>query len=290
VPELPNLAAAEEFIWRNARLIDRHRYAFLFKGEGGEPVMRALRAYRNDDGGFGHAIEPDLRAPGSQPTGVWAAFEVLDEIGRFDDPMVAEGCDYLLTVSAPDGGAPFVLPSAMDYPRGPWWQTEADPPGSVVQTGGIAGLLHKHAVEHAWLGPASDFCWRRAETMEETSPYEALFLLPFLEHAPERERAHSAFERVAPKIFEQELVSLAPDAPGETHSPLEYAPRPHSMARSLFSDEVIEAHLDALAAAQDSEGAWNFNWNAWNPATTIEWRAFLTIAALKTLRAYGRLD
>ena len=28
-----------------------------------EPVLDALRAYRNDDGGFGHAIEPDMRAP-----------------------------------------------------------------------------------------------------------------------------------------------------------------------------------------------------------------------------------
>lgn len=27
-----NLAAAETFIWLNARLIDRHRYTHLFKG------------------------------------------------------------------------------------------------------------------------------------------------------------------------------------------------------------------------------------------------------------------
>jgi hypothetical protein len=290
MPTRPDLAAAEEFIFRSARLLDRHRCAFLFKGGSAEPVLQAIRAYRNEDGGFGHAIEPDLRTPTSQPTGVWAAFEVLDEIDRFYDPMVLEACDFLVTVSAADGGAPFVLPTAMTHPRGPWWQADATPTGSLVQTGGIAGLLHKHGVEHPWLGPATEFCWREAETMEETSPYQVRFLLPFLEHVPDRERAQAAFERIGPKLFEQGLVTLAPYAPGEVHLPLDYAPRPDSMARSLFSDEVIERNLDALSAAQDGEGAWNFNWAAWNPATTLEWRGFLTIAALKTLRAYRRID
>ncbi|HLT21036.1 MAG TPA: hypothetical protein VKZ96_16380, partial [Thermomicrobiales bacterium] len=174
----PDLAAAEEFIWLNARLLDRHRFAYLFLGGDGEPVVQALRAYQNPDGGFGHAIEPDLRTPTSQPTGVWAAFEVLDEVGRFDDPMIQRGCDFLASVSAPDGGAPFVLPTAMAHPRGPWWQTDDNPPGSVVQTGAIVGLLHKHGVEHPWLGTATEFCWRAAETMEQVSPYQVRFLLP----------------------------------------------------------------------------------------------------------------
>ena len=60
-------AAAETFIWSAARLVDRHRYALLFADGPAEPVVDALRGYRNEDGGFGHALEPDLRAPSSQP-------------------------------------------------------------------------------------------------------------------------------------------------------------------------------------------------------------------------------
>ena len=59
--------AAESFIWSAARLLDRHRYTLLFADGSAEPVLEALRGYRNADGGFGHALEPDLRCPASQP-------------------------------------------------------------------------------------------------------------------------------------------------------------------------------------------------------------------------------
>ena len=46
------LAHAEEFIWSNARLLERRQFAHQFKGAAAEPVLVALRAYQNDDGGF----------------------------------------------------------------------------------------------------------------------------------------------------------------------------------------------------------------------------------------------
>lgn len=287
--KLPNLEAAENFICLNARVLDRHRYAHLFKGAGAEPVVAALRAYQNPDGGFGNALEQDLRTPTSQPAAVWTALEILDEIDRFDDPMVKGSCDFLMANAAPDGGAPFVLPSAMAHPRAPWWQTEDDPLGSLVQTGSIVAQLLKHQVDHPWLEPATVFCWRQIEAIDATSAYEMRFLLPFLESAPDRERAESAFQRVGPKILEQNLVALDPNAEGEHFTPLDYAPRPDSIARRLFDDDVIDAHLDALARGQEEDGGWTVHFLNWNPVTTYEWRGSLTVDALKTLQTNGRL-
>jgi len=116
--------------------------------------------------------------------------------------------------------------------------------------------------------------------------YEARALLVFLEHVPDRRRAEEAFARIGRLVRERKLVELDPTAPGEVHRPLDYARSPHSLARSLFSDEVISAQLDALVAAQQSDGGWMFNWN---PATTLEWRGWLTVETLRILRAYGRL-
>jgi hypothetical protein len=285
----PDLSAATTFIWRTARLVDRFRFAYLFLDGEREVVLAALRPYQNPDGGFGNALEPDLRAPLSQPVPVWSALEVLDEVDGLADPMVRRACDYLVTITKPDGGVPFVLPSARAYPRAPWWETEDDPPGSLLPTAGIAALLYKHGIEHAWLKPATEFCWRKIETVETTNPYEMRFVLPFLEHVPDRTRAEKAFARLGPKVFEQNLVALDSAAPGEGHTPLHFAPRPDSLARRLFTDQVIEAHLKALAEAQGADGGWFFNWREWNPTTTLEWRAWVTIDALKTLRAYGWL-
>jgi hypothetical protein len=114
-----DLDAAMSFVWLNARLIDRHRLAHLLRGADPSPVVEALRRYRNPDGGFGNALEPDLRAPASQPGAVWRALDVLDEVGAFDDPMVAGARDWLSGVAMPDGGLPFVLASADEAPHAP---------------------------------------------------------------------------------------------------------------------------------------------------------------------------
>ena len=104
----------------------------------------------------------------------------------------------------------------------------------------------------------------------------------------DRSRAGAAFDRVGPLILERGLVTLDPEAPGETHSPLDFAPLPGSIGRALFDDATIRAHLDHLAGAQHDDGGWMFNWPSWSPAAEADWRGFLTVEALHTLRANGR--
>jgi hypothetical protein len=285
----PNLERAAEFIWQTARLIDRQRFAYHFLEGSAAAVLTALRPYQNEDGGFGNALEPDIRAPLSQPQPVEVTLRLLDEIEALADPMVRAACDYLMTITTPDGGVPFVLPSVRAYPRAPWWQTEDNPPASLNPTAAIAGFLHKGRVDHPWLARATDFCWRQLDSLETTNAYEVRAVLPFLEYAPDRGRAEAVFARVGPKLFEQKLVELDPATLGEGHSPLNFAPQPDSLARRLFHDDVIESHLNALAAAQQPDGGWTFNWTAWNPAASLEWRGWITVEALLTLRAYGRL-
>lgn len=283
------LDAAERFLWLNARLIDRLRYLHLFKGGDAGPVLDALRAYQNPDGGFGHALEPDLRGPVSQPAPVASALEVLDETGAGADPMVGRACDYLLTITTEDGGVPFVLPTAGDFPRAPWWQTSENPPASLVTTPAIAGILHKLGVAHPWLDRATEFCWRRLAGFEAQHFYELRGVLIFLAHVPDRDRAEASFERIGPQMFERKLVELDPHAPGEVHGPLDFAPVPEAMARRLFADDLIASHLDALAARQQEDGGWTVNWTIWTPAAGLDWRGWATVHALSTLRAYGRL-
>ena len=62
------LARAGEFIWLNARLLERQLFACLFADGPRDPVLSALRAYQNADGGFGNALEADKRCPSSQPS------------------------------------------------------------------------------------------------------------------------------------------------------------------------------------------------------------------------------
>ncbi len=284
----PAVAKAADFIWRSARLLERVRFQYLFLDGSREAVLDALRAYQNPDGGFGNAIEPDLRAPVSLPIPTWMAFVVMDQISYFDDAIVQRACDYLITISTEEGGIPFILPVGQQYPHAPWWGTD-DYSASLNPTGGLVGLLNRHGVQHPWLEQATAFCWKRIDALESTSEYEMHNVLSFLESVPDRERVQQGFRRIGPKLFEQNLVALDPKAEGAVHFPLDFAPYPDSIARPLFSDEVIAQHLDGIAASQDEDGGWSFNFPNWNPATALEWRGWLTVGNLLILHENGRL-
>ena len=290
----PDFKAAAAFVAANARVLDRRRFQRLFEDGpvlGSAPVRDAVAAYRNDDGGFGHALEPDCRAPGSQPAATEMALRVLDEADAWDEDLVRGACDWLTAVAPAEGGAAFVEPTLDGWPHAPWWVPEEGPghsrPASLIATGMIAGTLHARGVSHPWLDGATGVMWARIGTLTEPGGYEMFGVLSFLQHVPDRERAREAFARVGPLIIERNLVGLDPEAPGEAHGVLDFAPEPDSLTRSLFDDVTIKAHLDHLAQAQLEDGGWTFNWPAWSPAAERDWRGFLTVDALRVLRANG---
>jgi hypothetical protein len=284
----PDLDAAERFLAANARVLDWRRFERLFRDGSATPVRDAVAAYRNPDGGFGHALEPDGRAPGSQPVAVALALQALHEADAWDTDLVAASCDWLERTAPAEGGATFVDPNIEGWPRGPWWIPEEGLPASLLATGLVAGPLHARAFEHPWLDRATEWLWSRLEDPGAFGPYDTRGALQFLQHVPDRPRAESAIERLRPLI--EGLVELDPAAPGETHGPLNFAPFPDSLARRLFDETTIERHLEHLAAAQREDGGWTFDWMAWSPLAELEWRGSVTVDALVVLNANGRLS
>lgn len=286
------IEAARSFLWHNARVLEQRRFLHLFDGGPAAPVAAAVAAYRNDDGGFGHALEPDGRGPTSQPLHTYTALSLLHEVGVTDH--VEQACDFLTTIANPDGGVPNCLATARDHPRAPWWQVSGD--SDLLMTALLAAVLHKTGVEHAWLDRATDFCRQRIEDLAKSHPYEIGACVQFLDHAPDRPWAERQAERLGALVREQGLVDLGDGqahegyAAGETHKPHHYASTPDGLARKWFGDDEMSRDLDALAAGQQDDGGWTFPWPAWTPVTTYEWRPIVTIEALLTLRAYGRIS
>jgi hypothetical protein len=282
----PDFEAAADFLAARGRLLDRRVFERLFRGGAAEPVRDAVAAYRNADGGFGHALEPDCRAAASQPAAVEMGLRIMDLAGAWDERLVRDAVDWLSAIAPAEGGAAFVQPSVSEGPHAPWWVPAEG--ASLIQTGQIAGLLYARGFAHPWRDRAAQVMWSRIDTLAEPSGYEMFGVIAFLEQVPDRRRAQEAFDRVGPLLFSCGLVSLDPEAEGETHSPLAFAPLPGSIARRLFDAGTIDAHLDHLAGAQGDDGGWTFNWPSWSPAAESDWRGFLTVDALRVLRANGR--
>ncbi|MGY5118981.1 hypothetical protein ACWC2H_24475 [Streptomyces sp. 900105755] len=293
------LFRAERFIWLTARVLEQRLFAYHFLNGGPDPVETALDAYRNEDGGYGHALEPDLRGPLSQPLHAGHALRVLDAIGRCGGQRVERVCRYLTAVSTADGALPAVLPGQRGYPAAPFVPVVDDPPSELLATGPVVGLLHRNEVWHAWLFRATDYCWQAIEDLEKSHPYEIEAAVAFLDTVPDRSRAEATADRLGRLVRDQRLAALDPErlgtypvapgyAPREHHFPHDFARSPDSLARAWFTDEEMSRSLDFLTAEQEADGGWPIRWRQWAPAAALEARPVVTIEALQTLRAYGR--
>ncbi|UGY93975.1 hypothetical protein [Streptomyces gobiensis] len=293
------LTRAEHFIWLTARVLEQRLFAYEFLGGDAEAVETALAAYRNTDDGYGHALEPDLRGPVSQPLHTATALRVLDRIGRCGGQRVERICRYLTQVSTDDGALPALDPSLRGYPAAPWIPILDNPPSDLLATGPVVGLLHRNEVWHAWLFRATDYCWRAVESLDKTHPYEVHASVTFLDSAPDRPRAEAAARRLGGLVRDQRLAVTEPAratdfplspgyGPGEYHYVHDFARTPDSLARRWFTDEEVERSLDFLVSEQRDDGGWSINWRKWAPGTELESRPIVTIEALLKLRAYGR--
>lgn len=289
------LEAAASFLYANGRLLDRRRFEYHFAGGRAEDVLAALRAYQNEDGGFGHALEPDIRCPHSQPVPTEMALALMDEIGVADADILAGIVRYLRSIAVRDtGGFPLAFLPVNDYPHAPWWTIEDDSRASLNPTGRIIGLLMKQPAleavkEEAWFRQAAEFVWSRIGQPELQGFHDLIQRVTFLEHVPDRDRAEPLLEQLNRVLQQPGVIELDPHAEGYVHKALDWAPTPESYCARFINPEDIRRHLDALEEGQQEDGGWTISWQAVSAACELEWRGSVTVDRLLTLRNFGRL-
>jgi hypothetical protein len=292
------LSAARSFMAGNSRLLDRRRFELLFDGGDAEAVLAAVRGYRNPDGGFGHGLEPDLRAAESQPGPALHALEVFAEVAPVVAPEAAELCDWLDGVALPDAGLPFALPIGDASATAPFWSS-ADPTTFSLQiTAIVAAHAHRVAAHdstvaaHSWLARATNRCLEELDGLEQApSAYALSFAIQLLDAVYEREpAAPELLARLAEHVPDDGRLPVAGGLPDEALRPIDFAPEPGRPARGLLSDAVVTADLERLAGEQRKDGGWEVDFESYSPAAALEWRGYATVRALSILRRNGLLD
>jgi hypothetical protein len=200
--------------------------------------------------------------------------------------MVLRACDYLMTITTPDGGVPFTLPAVKDYPSAPWWMTDdPNPAASINPTAEICGLLLKHQIEHPWLYKAIAYCWKNIDP-EQGGFHDLVPAVTFLAHAPGTSRAEQILTRIKQVIIEKDLVAFDRKAGGYVQFPLDWAPSPNHPLRPIFSDQQIQDDLQFLRDSQQEDGGWEINWEPVSVAVALEWRGIKTLKNLRILQVY----
>lgn len=276
---------ARKFMYSQARLLERLLFAVRFDGAEPDVVGHLISAYQNPDGGLGHALEPDVRCPQSQPLFIEIGLSALRDAGWRDRHLSLSICTFLERISDKTGLVPILLPNALHSPHASHWTSTGQP--GINPTASICGLLHYQGVEHPWLTHATRTC---CDLLLQDPPSEAHALKctsHLVEHLSDKQMAESLSERIAATLPQARFY--IPFAPVTTYglTPLHFASSPTSRWRRLFTQEQIEGHLADLMARQQADGGWPIHWEAPGAASQCEWKGRWTLEAVSTFVEYG---
>ena len=273
------LERARQFVQQYGREIDQARFALHFDGGTIEAFMDALGAYQNPDGGFGHALEVDIEAPGSQPFATEIALDycLKAEIPG-DHAMIQKAVNYLEETQDEDGCWRFT-PDIYTHPLAPWFQGWTWPNLNPSCT--LAGILREYglgsAVLHLRVARLFEQ-WQNLSDVVEGEFYAmrayAMYFLPEGE-LPNREFFLSGL------LWWLIHRHLSNEIADNGHW-FEFIRSPHTYVGQRLPTRILMDRLDRLVAEQRPDGGWP---TPYDPS----WRSPVTINNLLVLQAFERL-
>ncbi|WP_282122526.1 hypothetical protein [Algibacter mikhailovii] len=291
-----NYLKARDFILANARMIERRLFQFYFENDNAEGVYHAVYAYRNQDGGFGHGMEPDTASPESQPLFSIMALETLDDVGYLTKEIIRDDfMPYFESITTEKGGIPWMLKPKSNYPCEAHFKTVKER-SALSTTAPLLGVLEKYKMDLPWMIKAEQFVWGEFDRIKDKHVFCYLCVprwLMFLKHTKNQKTAIKTINNLKHAIGNQGIIcdDKSDEGWGLYGKPhrLNYAINYNSVFSSLFSSEEIESDLTALISKQKDDGRWD-TWYGISEGTKLEWAGIQTLWALKVLKNYGKIE
>lgn len=287
---------ARDFIDRHARPLDIARFQFHFDNGSRDAVWRRVAQFQNPDGGFGRAIEPDIRAPESSALGTSIALRIVREIGgtgqgggdsdlgsrepsgsgafTFEsdalETMVRSSIGYLLaTFDEQIGGWRIVPPSIERSPHAPWWRQtgreDAFNRFSLNPNAELLGYLldYREFVPAELLQTLTDKVIQTVAATTATNEAPEMHELLCCKRLAESDSvdAQQRDEIVAALSRQLDTVVGGPDEwDGYSLRPLQVAESPHSPFYGSL-EKIIPDNLDYEISNQQPDGSWAPTWS-----------------------------
>ncbi|NEN93377.1 MAG: hypothetical protein F6K48_32665 [Okeania sp. SIO3H1] len=297
-------AKSAEFLRAQARPLEVARFENIFNGSTVEDVLNELREFQNSDGGFGHALEADLRTPESSALCTSVAFQIIrdHQISR-EHEIVQRGIHYLMeTLDRSETHWRIIPESAGASPHAPWWNQkgrEEEYSGfSLNPTAEILGYVFDYGEaqrDERIISEITDRVIDSLRLLKSVGMHDLLCCLRLLDTENLPPSAQEGLER--------ELGRLIPEAVATTPEQWrQYGLRPLLVVRRPDSpffnrlEEAVSLNLDFELKEQASNGSWCPTWSwggdypdLWERARQ-EWSGVLTLDKLVTLTHFDRIQ
>lgn len=298
------LNEVRNWMLRNARSVELALWRCHF--EGGDPrnVADALLAYQNEDGGFGHALEPDCWNPGSTPVATWTAIKYMLAVG-FDDmahPAYQGAWKYLASgKDREDYGWRFSVPENDRWPRAPWWSygegNNRDNYANV--TVGLTAFILKYGTDAALRTVAEEYAAGLVRLLtDKRTAGEALEGYDFLLEAMQWSGMDVPADTWA-VLHRRQNDAIGRDAAQWKN----YVPRPsrfiHGKDSPLYrgNEAIVQQEVDYLKSIRQPGGVWPITWTWFDmmPQYGAEfaisenwWKGLVAIENMLFLRAFDK--
>ncbi len=293
----------KNYIFSNGRSLDQHLFAFHFEAGNAASVLAALAEFQNEDGGFGHGLEPDIRTPASSAIATSLALGILRKVdASAETEMVRRAVEYLLgNFNAEKKVWVIVPPAVEDAPHAPWWTYETLGFGGFIINpfAALVGHLNHYAklVPSDFLAEITAVALSRLKENATNLGMFDFFCYQIMAKstniaAAQRSEIQSTLIDAAAKLVETDPQKWT----DYVAMPLDVVSAPDSSLVTAVAPQAVQANLDYLVQTQLPDGSWPIPWSwefidaaAWAQAEK-DWKSHIAVRNLMILRAFDRIE
>jgi hypothetical protein len=283
------------------RMLEKTLIANVEGDQSNQLVLTELSRFQNEDGGFGHGLEPDFFLPDSSAMATSIGLRILHELETSETKnlMIEKAIGYLWNTYDEERPGWWAVPKRVnEYPHAPWWQWNLEENMTVIDhhwgnpNAELIGYLCVYSDDPRVMKLVDIAIDHLLRLVEYDSEHEVFCYLRFCELV--RDDRIDQLRRVLKKAVSERIVY-------DESQWNEYVPKPLDYLRYTTSnwleidDTGIRKNLDMLEKQIDENGFVDVNWSwgydevNWEIAKK-HWRGVLTLAAIRLKERYGDSD
>lgn len=253
-----------------ARPLEQARWRHAFENGGDEDVLTELRKFQNEDGGFGHGLEPDFTNPFSSPIQTWAATGILRTLalGRHH-PVMVKTASYLASSFDPVTRRwPFTIRTNNDHPHAPWWHHDDDAVDNFNPSAALAGFLVRHVADPLALDCANKVLADALESLvhgqQPIESHELRCFIQMIDDLTALDLDHPFYHEMRERITHEMINTVCRDKNAwfkdYVTKPSDLVQRPDGLLGDVFKPLIITEIKEALQA-RGPDGLWSVTWS-----------------------------